>query len=79
MDKKFYVLVNTIEKVKDFVKIASSFDDEIDVCSGRYVIRGDSIMGMFSLMLTDPLEIEIVSNDIEEIERFNKEMEVFKI
>lgn len=53
------ILLNTVEKVKDFVNITSRLQNEVFVKSGRYVIDGKSLMGMFSLDLSKPVELEI--------------------
>ena len=45
------VSLNTIEKVKDFVKQVQNIDASVDLVSGRYVIDAKSIMGIFSLDL----------------------------
>lgn len=72
------VLLNTIEKVKKFTNITNSFDCEVDVLQGRYIVSGRSIMGIFSLNLTDTVTVEIESDDEKEIDRFLKEMEEFR-
>lgn len=43
--KKVKLLINSIEKVKRFVNINTNFIGDVDVCSGRYIIDGKSIMG----------------------------------
>lgn len=53
----------TIDDVKNFVSIAARFGCEIDVVSGRYVVDAKSIMGLFSLDLSSPLLLRIVSSD----------------
>ncbi len=55
--EKVQVLLNSIDKVKEFVDIASSFEYNFDLKSGRYIIDGKSIMGIFSLDLSQPLEL----------------------
>lgn len=72
------VSLNTIDKVKKFTKITNSFNCEIDVLQGRYIVSGRSIMGIFSLNLTDTVTVEIESDDEKEINRFFKEMEEFR-
>ena len=72
------VSLNTIDKVKKFTKITNSFNCEIDVLQGRYIVSGRSIMGIFSLNLTDTVTVEIESDDEKEIDRFLKEMEEFR-
>lgn len=79
MDKEFYVNLSSIRRVKDFVKITNEFDCDIDIISGRYVIDGKSIMGIFSLNLLEPLLARICSFDPVQIESFNRVMEEFRI
>lgn len=61
-----------IDDVKNFVNIATRFNCEIDVVSGRYVVDAKSIMGLFSLDLSRPLLLKIdssneaLTNDIKE-------------
>lgn len=57
------VLVDTIDKVKDFVAIANKCNCDIDVVSGRHIINATSIMGMFSLSLSEPVELRIYDTE----------------
>ena len=74
MNKEMYVKINSIEKVKSFVKDAESFSSEIDIVHGRYILDAKSIMGLFSIDLTKELKIVIQSEDKEEILRFHEFM-----
>ena len=79
MDKNTCVIkLNTIEKVKDFVNRVSTFDCDVDIIYGRYVIDGTSIMGIFSLDLTNPVTAMIHTDDYDELKRFFEIMEDFK-
>ena len=51
------VLLDSIDKVKEFVQIAGHVECNFDLKSGRFVIDGKSIMGIFSLDLSKPLEL----------------------
>lgn len=53
------ILLNTIEAVKDFVNIVTKFDVTIDLVSGRYIVDAKSIMGIFSMDLSHPMELHI--------------------
>ncbi|MCR5005715.1 MAG: HPr family phosphocarrier protein [Clostridiales bacterium] len=53
------VLIDTIEKVKQFVQIVSGFPCEMDLSTGRYTIDAKSIMGIFSLDISAPLDLII--------------------
>ena len=53
------ISLNSIEKVKNFVNAISNFDFDFDLVSGRYVIDAKSIMGIFSLDLSKPIDLNI--------------------
>lgn len=53
------VTLNSIDKVKSFVNLVSKYDSDFDLVSGRYVIDAKSIMGIFSLDLSKPIELNI--------------------
>ena len=57
--KTVQVSLNSIDKVKTFVNIISSIDSDFDLISGRYVIDAKSIMGIFSLDLSKPIDLAI--------------------
>ncbi len=54
-------------QVKTFVSIVQKYSFEIDLRSDRYVVDAKSILGIFSLDLTKPLNVEIHSNDCDEL------------
>ena len=58
MLKELKIILNSIDRVKTFVNCNSKFIGDIDVVSGRYVIDGKSIMGIFSLDLTKELTVK---------------------
>ena len=79
MDKNTCVIkLNSIEKVKDFVSRISTFDCDVDILYGRYIIDATSIMGIFSLDLTNPVTVMIHTDDYDELKRFFEIMEDFK-
>lgn len=57
--KSVTVLLNSIDKVKRFVNDVSNVEGDAILRNGRYVIDAKSIMGIFSLNLSKPLELEI--------------------
>lgn len=69
MVKEFDLSIRTITKVKDFVNCNWNFDGTVDVISGRYIIDGKSIMGVFSLDLTNSVHVKLTSNSESEIEK----------
>ena len=61
--KKVSISLNSIDKVKSFVNTITKFDSDFDLISGRYVIDAKSIMGIFSLDLSQPIELTIHADD----------------
>ena len=57
--KTVEISLNSIDKVKSFVNVVSQLDSDFDLVSGRYVIDAKSIMGIFSLDLSKPIELNI--------------------
>lgn len=52
------IMLKEINDVKEFVNLASQSKSSIDVYSGRYVVDGKSIMGLFSLDLGTPILVK---------------------
>ncbi|MCI8484752.1 MAG: HPr family phosphocarrier protein [Lachnospiraceae bacterium] len=66
--KTVQISLNSIDKVKSFVNSISQFDYDFDLISGRYVIDAKSIMGIFSLDLSKPIDLAIHSeSDVDDI------------
>lgn len=49
----------TIDQVKRFVDLVSKVEGDVDLVSGRYTIDAKSIMGIFSLDISKPMELRI--------------------
>lgn len=47
--------LNSVSKVKDFVKVTQNFPYEMYLKSGKCTVDAKSIMGIFSLDLSSPL------------------------
>ena len=61
--KTVTINLGSIDKVKSFVNDIAKFDSDFDLVSGRYVIDAKSIMGIFSLDLSKPIELNIHNED----------------
>ena len=62
--KTVRISLNSIDKVKSFVNDLVRFTDvDFDLVSGRYVIDAKSIMGIFSLDLSKPIDLNIHADD----------------
>ena len=61
--KAVQISLNSIDKVKSFVNLIAKFDFDFDLVSGRYVIDAKSIMGIFSLDLSKPIDLNIHADE----------------
>ena len=57
--KTVQISLNSIDKVKSFVNEITKYDNDFDLVSGRYVIDAKSIMGIFSLDHSKPIDLNI--------------------
>ncbi len=57
--QNFKVHLKSINDVKEFVRVVNDFPYDVDLASGRYIVDAKSIMGIFSLDLTRPIDVEI--------------------
>ena len=68
MNKETLIRLSTIADVREFVEIVTaSARHEIDLASGRYVVDGKSIMGIFSLDLSSPIKMTVHGDHAEEL------------
>ena len=61
------IQLNAINDVKEFVNTVMRFNYDIDLVSGRYAIDAKSIMGIFSLDLSKPIELVAHTEDPDEL------------
>ena len=62
--KTVRISLNSIDKVKSFVNELVRYSDvDFDLVSGRYVIDAKSILGIFSLDLSKPIDLNIHADD----------------
>lgn len=65
--EKVMLDLTTAESVKNVVQITSQYDFDIDFVSGRYIVDAKSILGIFSLDLTKPVEMDIHADNCESL------------
>ena len=58
-----YIRLDTVEKVKDFVGSMEKYHTQMDLISGRREVDARSLLGIFSLDLTKPLEVRVLKNN----------------
>ena len=67
------------EDLKEFIKITTSFESNIDMIKDRYVIDAKSLLGVLSLDFTQSTMVVIHSVTEDEIVRFYDAMKRFAI
>ena len=60
---KCEVLLDTIDKIADFIKVTSRIEEDIDLSKGRYTIDAKSIVALFTLDLSKIAILTIHSDD----------------
>lgn len=78
MNTKVTVMLNDFNKIRKFTTEVSGFESDIDLVRGRYIIDAKSIVGIFTLDLSEPVDVVLWSENEEEINRFKKIMKEFK-
>ncbi len=53
------VMLSSVKRVKDFVRLVNQFPGQINIVSGPYVVDAKSIMGIFSLNLNEPVLVQM--------------------
>ena len=75
----YKIKLDSIEKVKKFTSVVLTFENDIDLMQGRYVIDGKSLMAIFSLDLTSVLKVLIHDTSLSDFAKFEKIMEEFRV
>lgn len=73
---RFFIILKSIQDVKEFVRIVNEFSYDIDLSSGRYIVDAKSIMGIFSLDLSQPISVDVYGDDVAELRERLKEFSV---
>ena len=74
---EFYIKVDSVDKVKDFVKVTNKIVPDMDLIVGRYIIDTKTIMGIFSVDLTRKICLKIHSDNEKECTEIRKKLEKF--
>lgn len=57
------ISMGTIEKVKKFVDIVSTYGERVDLVDGNYIVNAKSIMSIFSMDLTAPILLRVDASE----------------
>lgn len=75
--KKVSVKLNDSTLIKAFVNIINKYSFEMDLKSGRYVVDAKSILGIFSLDLSTNIDLEIHSDNEDEVAKLLEDIKDF--
>lgn len=70
MKRTTCIRINTIQKVKDFVSISEKFPGLVSVREGSYTVNGKSILGIFSLSLELPVQVDASCEDLSILQEY---------
>ncbi|MFV0466504.1 MAG: HPr family phosphocarrier protein [Lachnospiraceae bacterium] len=73
--RKFSVLLDSVEKIKNFCDVTNQFDIDVDVIAGHYMIDAKSILGILSMDLTEPIKFKIHTMEEAEADGIISEMQ----
>lgn len=79
MNTRITIYLNDFVKAQNFLKDVEKFNSDVDMIRGRYLIDAKSTIGIFTFDLSKPIDVEIHSDDEEEIKRFNEVMKKYGI
>lgn len=65
----YKISLPAINDVKEFVNILMTYDFDVDLVSGRYAVDAKSIMGIFSLDLSKPIELNAHTDEPGNLEK----------
>lgn len=63
----FNVSFKSINGVQEFVNIVGKYQYDVDLISGRYVVNAKSIMGIYSLDLSKPIEVNALTDNADDL------------
>jgi phosphotransferase system HPr-like phosphotransfer protein len=61
------IFLKEIDDVKEFVNLVMLESYDVDLVSGRYAVDAKSIMGIFSLDLSEPVVLKAHTDDADEL------------
>ncbi len=73
------IKLNTEYDILDFVNIARSYKASIDLTKYHHCVDAKSIMGVIVLGVYEEVDIELISANEDEILRFTRDMERFRV
>lgn len=67
--KQMYVKFNDVKQIRDFVNAINKVEAKFELGSGRRIVDPKSILGVFTLDLTQPQELRCDSDDLKSMDK----------
>lgn len=74
--KVMSIRLTKINQVREFVELTSKCEFDVDLVSDRYTVDAKSLLGIYSLKLSNPLQVVMYGDNTED---FEKALEKYKI
>ncbi|MBO5412043.1 MAG: HPr family phosphocarrier protein [Clostridia bacterium] len=65
--KSIKISLEMAQRVKEFVNVTQDYPYEILLKSGKYVVDAKSILGIFSLDLSQPIVVEVYADECDDL------------
>ena len=65
--KAVNIKLSLAENVKTFVNIVNKYPYDVDLRAGRHVVDAKSILGIFSLVLSKPIAMEVYDDACDDL------------
>lgn len=63
------ISLTQVNQVRQFVNLVEHVPYDVDVVSGRYTVNAKSMLGIYSLDLSKPIQVLIYSDDCEDLKK----------
>lgn len=75
--KNISISLKEVNDVTNFVNLLTTYDYEVDLVSGRYIVNAKSLLGIYSLDLSKPVKLVIYSDECDELlAKLNEQFEI---
>lgn len=77
--KRITIKFDTPEEVADFINICSKYISDINIYDGHIAVDAKSIVSMFKIADGKHIEVEMISCNENEIERFENDIMKYRV
>lgn len=73
------IRLTTEDDIIDFVNLTRTFESPIDLIKYHRCVDAKSIMGVIALGVYEDVDVKLISSNEDEMVRFHKDMERFRV